>query len=168
MVIQAIEASVGDDGLYMTKRRATMHRCLNLLLVWGVISLVSTLAFSITAYLQGQTFASWELIADGGTIYNGFQTALLFRTEAGYCFVSGILFLVMHFAGFIWFYERRRKRILVVVSAIIGLAALCWLSFLVSIGVFGPLAFVNLAVIALFWILAYRVEAERRSVDLTV
>lgn len=164
----AIELSVGDDGLYMTKRRVSMHRSLNFLLVWGLISLVSTLAFSIAAYLQGQTFASWELIADGGAMYNGFQTATLLRAEAGYCFASGILLIIMHFTGFIWFYERRRKRILVVVSAIIGTAALCWLSFLASIGIFGPLTFASLVSIALFWILAYRVEAERHTVDLTV
>lgn len=168
MAAPAIALSVGDDGLYMTKKRAVMHRSLNFLLVWGLISLISTLAFSIAAYLQGQTFESWELIANGGTMYNGFQTALLLRAEAGFCFVSGILIIVMHFTGFIWFYERRRKRTLVAISAIIGATALCWFSFLASIGIFGPLAFASLVIIALFWILAYRVEAERRTVDLTV
>lgn len=62
------EASVGDDGLYMTKIRIMMHRILNFALVWGIVSFLLTLLFAALAYFQGQSFIGWELIAYGGVI----------------------------------------------------------------------------------------------------
>lgn len=108
------EASVGDDGLYMTKKRIMMHHILNFALVWGIVLFLLTLLFAALAYFQGQTFIGWELIAYGGNTFNGYYTADLLRIEAALCFVLGILFVVIYQAGFMWLYERRNQKVFLI------------------------------------------------------
>lgn len=162
------EMRVGDDGLFMTKTRIFMHRILNVALVWGVISLLSTLIFAALAYAQGQTFVSWELIAQGGNTYCGYYTADLLRIEAGVCFAIGVLLVVAHQAGFMWFYERRSMLVFIIASVLIELIVIVWQCFLLSIRLIDPLGLISFVIVAILLMSNYRVEKERKNTDLTV
>lgn len=162
------EMRVGDDGLFMTKTRIFMHRILNIALVWGVISLLSTLLFAALAYAQGQTFISWELIAQGGNTYRGYYTADLLRIEAGICFTVGVLLVIAHQAGFMWFYERRSHAVFISTSVLIELIVIVWQCFLISIRLIDPIGLISFIIVAILLISNHRTETERKNTDLAV
>lgn len=168
MVSHIYEGCVGDDGFYMTKTRASMHRLLNLVLVWGVVSLLLTIAFAVAAYSQGQIYESLELIAVGGNMYAGYPVANLLRIESAFCFVSGILLIGFHLTGFVWLYEQGRLRYVTTVSVLFVLFAIGWNGFLLSIGLFDPLSCLDVALIILFWMKRNAVQNELSANDLSV
>lgn len=162
------ELSVGDDGLYMTKRRIRLHRSLNVAVVWGIISFIGTLAFAAAAYFQGQTFNGLELIAYGGNTFKGYYTADLLRIEAGVCFISGILFVVLYQAGFTWFYEKRNKPAYLVASIGIILVAFIWEIFLLTIGVFDVLSLLSLVLTVVVFTFMSQVKQEQKTKNLNI
>lgn len=162
------EASVGDDGLYMTKKRIMMHRILNFALVWGTVSFLLTLLFAALAYFQGQTFIGWELIAYGGNTFNGYYTADLLRIEAALCFVLGILFVVIYQAGFMWLYERRNQKVFLIALFAAIIACVVWEIFLLTISAFDPIALLGILFSSCIILCNKRVEKERKEIDLTV
>jgi len=159
---------IGDDGRYMTPTRILMHRCFNALLVWAIVCIVAAVAFTIAAYFQGQSYEDLELIASGGTVFNGTSVASLMRIEAGYCFVSGILFIAMHLLGFVWMYERGSEYPSLLAMGAACMLALVWIGYLVSLGTCDVIAVICLLVVAVTLVLRSRVKAEARDYDLTV
>ena len=162
------EMCIGDDGLYMTKKRIRLHQALNAILIWGIISLLATIAFASSAYFQGQTFDGFELVATGGNTFNGYYSADLLRLEAGFCFVSGILFVITYQAGFMWFYEKRSRYIYLFSAAAIVIIALVWEGFLLNIGAFDPVALISITALCIIGILTKQVEREHKEIDLSV
>ena len=159
---------IGDDGNYMTKKRIRTHHCLNFFAGWGALSLILTLLFSALAYLQGQTFSQFELIASGGNMISGYYTADLLRIEAAFCFVSGVIFIVLHLSGFIWLYENGRRVLVTILCAVLGTLSVVWFAFLLSLGIVEPLSFIAFTTMLLFWIFSLQAQKERKEVDLSV
>lgn len=166
--MKIVEMSVGDDGLYMTKKRIKLHYLLNGAMIWGVIAFIGTLAFASFAYFQGQTFHGLDLIAYGGNTFKGYYTADLLRIEAGVCFASGVLFIVLYQSGFMWFYEKRSKLGYYVASIAIVVVSLIWEYFVVSIGVFDPISLINLLLAIVIFVYMKLVEIECKTIDLNV
>lgn len=162
------EASVGDDGLYMTKKRIMMHRILNFALVWGIVSFLLTLLYAALAYLQGQSFIGWELIAYGGNTFNGYYTADLLRIEAALCFIIGILYVVIYQAGFMWLYERRSQKVFLIALFAAIIVCMIWEIFLLTIGTFDPIALLGILISSFIVVCNKRTEKERKEIDLTV
>ena len=168
MAGRSFKGCVGDDGYYMTETRASMHRLLNIILIWGIFSVLLTIAFAFAAYSQGQVYESLDLIAVGGNTYAGYSIANLLRIESAFCFVSGLLLIGFHFTGFVWFYEQGRLRFVTAVSVIVVVFALVWNGFLLSIGLLDPISCIDVALICVFWIKRKAVLKELQEKDLFV
>lgn len=159
---------IGDDGRYMTKKRIRSHHCLNFFAAWGVVSLLLTLLFSSLAYLQGQALSPFELVATGGNMFKGFFVGDLLRIEAAFCFISGIIYVVLHLSGFIWLYENGRRILIIILSVVLASVSFAWFLFLLSLGIIEPLSLVSIAAMLLFWSFSFQVQKEKREVDLSV
>lgn len=159
---------IGDDGKYMTKKRIRSHHCLNFFAAWGVVSLLLTLLFSSLAYLQGQALSPFELVATGGNMFKGFFVADLLRIEAAFCFISGIIYVVLHLSGFMWLYENGRRILIVILSVVLVSVSFVWFLLLLSLGIIEPLSLVSIVAMLMFWSLSFQVQKEKREVDLSV
>lgn len=164
----SFKGCVGDDGLYMTRIRASMHRLLNIILIWGILSVLLTVAFAFAAYSQGQVYESLDLIAVGGNTYAGYSISNLLRIESAFCFVSGILLIAFHLTGFVWFYEQGRLRFVSAVSAIIVIFAIAWNGFLLSIGLLDPISCADVILLCTFWLKRKSVLKELQENNLSV
>lgn len=165
---EMLKGCVGDDGLYMTRTRISMHRLLNVIVVWGVLSILLTAAFAVFAYMQGQTYESLDLIAVGGNMHDGYSVAALLRIESAFCFVSGILLVVFHLTGFVWFYEHGGLKFIMISSVLIVAFTIGWNAFLLSIGLFDPVSLFDTALVVLFWVKRRQVNDELNRIDLSV
>jgi len=161
-------APIGDDGRYMTPTRVRMHRWFNIVMVLAVLCIAAAIGFTMAAYFQGQTFEDLELIASGGTVFNGTSVASLMRIEAGYCFAGGILLVVTHLLGFVWFYEGGRELPPRVASGIAGVISIAWLAYVLNLGAFDVVSPIVLVAIAITWYFMHTVKAEEAEYDLSV
>lgn len=161
-------APIGDDGRYMTKARVRLHRLLNGLLVWAIVCIVAAVGFTIAAYFQGQTYEDLELIASGGTVFNGHSVAGLMRMEAIYCFVSGVLFVVAHLTSFVWFYEKGGGIAPLAACAVAAVLAVAWLCYLASVGTFDIIACASIVMILVVALSVRQVNAEAAQYSLEV
>lgn len=159
---------IGDDGRYMTKKRIRSHHCLNFFCGMGCFSLLLTLLFSSLAYLQGQALSPFELVATGGNMFKGFFVADLLRIEAAFCFISGIIYVVLHLSGFIWLYENGRRILIIILSVVLASVSFVWFLFLLSLGIIELLSLVSIVAMLLFWSFSFQVQKEKREVDLSV
>ncbi|MDD6650815.1 MAG: hypothetical protein PUE49_01265 [Eggerthellales bacterium] len=159
----AIDARIGDDGCYMTKKRIIAHHSLNFLIVWGVLILLCTIIFAAVAYLQGQTLSQFELIASGGNMFKGYYTADLLRLEAAYCFFGGLILVGIHLYGFVWLYEQGKQWIIgALILASVSISVV-WLGFMGSIGILEPISFVTLIGVTIFATSGFFSQKEKAS-----
>lgn len=161
-------APIGDDGRYMTPKRVRMHRWFNAIMVLAVACIVAAVGFTIAAYFQGQTYEDLELIASGGTVFNGTSVASLMRIEAIFCFVGGVLLVATHLLGFVWFYERGGELPPRIASGIAAILSVAWIAYLVNLGTFDIIALVVLVAVALTWAFMHQVSVEAHEFDLSV
>ena len=101
-------------------------------------------------------------------MFKGFFVADLLRIEAAFCFISGIIYVVLHLSGFIWLYENGRRILIIILSVVLASVSFAWFLFLLSLGIIEPLSLVSIAAMLLFWSFSFQVQKEKREVDLSV
>lgn len=153
---------IGDDGLPMTRLRTRAHRLLNGFFIWGVVAALLCAGFTVLAAFQGQVLSAWELIAVGGAHRNGFSVASLLRYEALFCLVVAVASVANHLYGFSWFYDGYTLKPVRRITAGLGLACALWFAAAaLLVGVFEPVSFLTIVLLALLWALIPKVFEER-------
>lgn len=153
---------IGDDGLPMTRLRTRAHRLLNGFFIWGVVAALLCAGFTVLAAFQGQVLSDWELVAAGGAYRNGFSVASLLRYEALFCLAVAIASVANHLYGFSWFYDGYTLKPVRRITAGLGLACVLWFAAAaLLVGVFEPVSFLTIVLLALLWALIPKVFEER-------
>lgn len=161
---------VGDDGRYMTQARTRLHKFLNFVFVWGIITIVCTAGFATAAFLQGQTYVGdiMDLRATGGNTFAGQPVADLLRLEAGYCFVTGFLLMGVQHFGFTQLYERRGKMVLLILMVAIAALSFVWIMYLANLGAAEPFSIIACIILIVLCLLMRKVNAEAAANELDV
>lgn len=152
---------IGDDGLPMTRLRTRAHRLLNGFFIWGAVAALLCAGFTVLAAFQGQVLSDWELVAIGGAYRNGFSVASLLRYEALFCLAVAVASVANHLYGFSWLYDGYTLKPVRRITAGLGLACALWFAAAVLlVGVFEPVSFFTLVLLALLWALIPKVFEE--------
>lgn len=96
---------IGDDGYLMTKARTRLHHLYNVCFIEMVLSFVIAVVLIALSYFQGQQLSHWELIAYGGTQFNGWSVANILRVDALYLLFVAAICLFANVKGMSWLYD---------------------------------------------------------------
>ena len=153
---------IGDDGLPMTRLRTRAHRLLNGFFVWGALVALLCAGFTVLAAFQGQVFSDWELIASGGAYRSGFSVASLLRYEALFCLAVAVASVASHLYGFSWLYDGYPLKPVRRIARGLGLGCALWFAAAaLLVGVFEPVSFLTIVLLAVLRALVPRVFEER-------
>lgn len=154
---------IGDDGYVMTPLRKRMHTLCNGLFVWGVIVLAWAVFCGVFANFQNQEYTSFDqMIATGGTQFNGWDLGFLLRIEGLFGLFVGVLIVISHIVAFKWFYDGASPRTTQVLFGILGLASVAFLVVaFVTARVPDPISLGTLLLLCACVFTMHGVDAER-------
>ena len=88
--------------------------------------------------------------------------ASLLRYEALFCLAVAIASVANHLYGFSWFYDGYTLKPVLRITAGLGLACVLWfVAAALLVGVFEPVSFLTIVLLALLWVLIPKVFEER-------